>query len=165
MTYSQIAWLPLSGGLTLAGLIASWFAWRRRGLAAGLRGVAWALLPLAAYLLGVIQLGWNLVSAIVTFAGSFVFSPEKWAGLIVALGSVLLFAVAGGLRRLRARKQGGQEPASTALSTRAPAAGADGVGTGAGKAAKLPAGKGKGAAAADDDFSDVEQILRRRGIR
>ena len=159
MTYSQIAWLPLSGGLTLAGLIATWFAWRRRGLAAGLRGVAWSLLPLAAYLLGVIQLIWNLVSAIVTFAGSFVFSPEKWAGLLVVLVSVLLFAVAGVLRRARARKQGGQQAETRALATRAPAAGADGEG----KAAKLPAGKG--AAAADDDFGDVEHILRRRGIK
>jgi hypothetical protein len=47
-TYNQIAWLPLAGGLTVLGLIGSWLAWRRRGVAAGLRGVAWSLLPLAA---------------------------------------------------------------------------------------------------------------------
>lgn len=160
MTYSQIAWLPLSGGLTLAGLIVTWFAWRRRGLAAGLRGVAWSLLPLAAYLLGAIQLIWNLVSAIVSFAGSFVWSAEKWVGLLVVLFSVMLFAIAGGLRRARARRQGRQQPETKAVSTRAPAAGADGER----RAAKLPAGKGANAAG-DEDFKDVEAILRRRGIK
>ena len=40
--YSQIAWFPLCGGLTAIGLVASWFAWRRRGVAAGLRGAAWS---------------------------------------------------------------------------------------------------------------------------
>ena len=64
MTYSQIAWLPLAGGLTLLGLIGSWFAWRRRGARAGLRGVAWSLLPLALYLIGAIQLLWRFGTAI-----------------------------------------------------------------------------------------------------
>jgi hypothetical protein len=31
-TYSQIAWLPLTAGLTLIGLIISFFVWRRRGI-------------------------------------------------------------------------------------------------------------------------------------
>ena len=63
-TYSQIAWLPLTAGLTLIGLIVSFFVWRRRGAAAGLRGVAWSLLPLAAYLIGAIELLWRFGTAI-----------------------------------------------------------------------------------------------------
>ena len=75
-TYSQIAWLPLTAGLTLVGLIISFFVWRRRGAAAGLRGVAWSLLPLAAFgvlvqrrvrswwlLLPLAALTWGLVHA------------------------------------------------------------------------------------------------------
>ena len=93
-TYSQIAWLPLTAGLTLIGLIISFFVWRRRGAAAGLRGVAWSLLPLAAYLIGAIELLWRFGTAIGNFAGSFVFSPKVWAGIIVVIVSVVLFAVA-----------------------------------------------------------------------
>ena len=71
-TYSQIAWLPLAGGLTIVGLIASWIAWRRRGAGAGLRGVAWSLLPVAAYLTGAIKMLWQMGEAISSFASSFI---------------------------------------------------------------------------------------------
>ena len=94
-TYSQIAWLPLTAGLTLIGLIISFFVWRRRGAAAGLRGVAWSLLPLAAYLIGAIELLWRFGTAIGNFAGSFVFSPKVWAGIIVVIVSVVLFSLGG----------------------------------------------------------------------
>jgi len=162
VTYSQIAWLPLAGGLTLAGLIASWFAWRRRGAAAGLRGVAWSLLPLAAYLTGVIKLLWNFGSAISSFASSFVFSAQVWSGVIVTVVAVLLFFVSGGLRRRgRGRKQAGAKQEAQPLPARAAAAGS--LPAGSGRSAKAAAGKG--AAAADEDFGDVEAILRRRGIK
>ena len=72
-TYSQIAWFPLCGGLTALGLVASWFAWRRRGVAAGLRGAAWSLLPLAAYLTGAVEMLWKMGTAVTTFAASFIF--------------------------------------------------------------------------------------------
>src|SRR5215831_8503302 len=91
MTYDQIAWLPLTAGLTLAGLIVSFFVWRRRGTAAGLRGVAWSLLPLAAYLIGAIQLLWTFGTAIAHFASSFVFSQRVWAGIIVLGVAIVLF--------------------------------------------------------------------------
>ena len=152
-TYSQIAWFPLAGGLTLLGLILSWLAWRRRGVAAGLRGVAWSLLPLAAYLTGAIKMLWQMGTAIGDFASSFVFSPRVWAGVIVAGAAGVLFAVSGGLRRGRARakqvRDGGPEarpvPGSPATT----------------KALKPAKSK---AAADDDDLGEVADILRRHGI-
>ena len=110
-TYNSISWLPLAGGLTLLGLILSWVAWRRRGIAAGLRGVAWSLLPLAAYLTGAIKMLWQMGAAIGDFASSFVFSPRVWSGVIVAGAAGVLFAVSGGLRRVRRRKSGGDAAA------------------------------------------------------
>jgi hypothetical protein len=161
MTYSQIAWLPLSGGLTLLGLIGSWFAWKRRGIGAGLRGVAWSLLPLAAYLIGAIQLLWRFGTAITSFAASFVFSPRVWAGVIVTGLALVLFVVSGRMRRGRAAVRSGPAPKEQALATRqSPAAGS--LGGGKDRRARAPAGKN---AADGDDFSDIEQILRRRGIR
>ena len=70
MSYNELPWLPLCGGLTLLGLIASWVVWRRRGAAAGLRGVAWSLLPLAAYLTKAVRMLWQIGSAIGSFASS-----------------------------------------------------------------------------------------------
>ena len=158
-TYSQIAWLPLTAGLTLVGLVASFFVWRRRGAAAGLRGVAWSLLPLAAYLIGAIELLWRFGTAIGNFATSFVFSPKVWAGIIVVIVAVVLFAISGGLRGRARRRSGGQ------AATRAAGTGA-GSGVTAGKPAKaVSTGKRQASTADDDALGDAAEVLRRHGIR
>ncbi len=153
--YNQIAWLPLCGGLTILGLILSWLAWRRRGAAAGLRGVAWSLLPLAAYLTGAVKMLWQMGSAVSSFAASFVFSPRVWAGVFVAGFALVLFVVSGGMRRRRGRK-----PA--AVSGSGPAG--PGVPGPAAPGKALKPAKTKTLAVDDDDLSDVADILRRRGI-
>ena len=159
MTYGQIEWLPIAAGLAILGLILSFFAWRRRGVAAGLRGVAWSLLPVAAYLIGAIELLWRFGSAIASFASSFVFSPRVWAGIIVVIVSVVLFMVSGRLRARARRRSGGQAAPKAA-----------GAGTGATAAAGKPgkaisAPKRQSAAVDDDVLGDAAEVLRRHGIR
>jgi hypothetical protein len=138
--------------VTIVGLILSFIAWRKKGFRSGIRGVAWSLLPLAMYLTGSVGLVGRIGSAIVRFGTSFVFSPKTWLGVIFVGISAALFVVSGGIplfqsgrrreRRRRAeRKQQQQGTASPAAIGKAPA----------------PAG--------DDDLSDVEEILRRRGIK
>jgi hypothetical protein len=157
MTYGQIEWLPLTAGLTLIGLIVSFIVWRRRGAAAGLRGVAWSLLPLAAYLIGAIELLWRFGTAIGDFATSFVFSPRVWAGIIVAIVSVLLFVVSGTLRR---RRRSGKQAA-----TQVPGTSAGTIAT-AGKPAKaVGSGKRQASGLDDDVLGDAAEVLRRHGIR
>jgi hypothetical protein len=159
-TYSQIAWLPLTAGLTLIGLIASWVVWRRRGAAAGLRVAAWSLLPVALYLIGAIELLWRFGTAIGSFAASFVFSPKVWVGFAVIILALVLFTAGRGLRG-RARKRSGGQVATTS---------GNGAVGGAAKpttAISPSKGKGRGKATAlddDDDLADVAAILRRRGI-
>jgi len=153
-TYNQIAWFPLCAGLTGLGLVLSWFAFRRRGLRAGLRGVAWSLLPLAAYLTGAIEMIWKMGVAIGDFASSFVFSPEKWAGIAVTGLAIVIFVVSGMMRGRPGRRtkdvkgQDGQAGAPAAKKGQAIAA----------RSSQAPA------ATDDDDFSEIEQILRNRGI-
>ena len=156
MTYSQFAWLPLCGGLTLLGLIASWVVWRRRGAAAGLRWAAWSLLPIAAYLTHAVRMLWQIGSAIGSFATSFIFSPQVWAGVAVTGLAIVLFVVSGTLRRGRARKSGTDGAVSPAGRS-----GAGPAGTPAGKALKPAKSK---STAADDDLGDVADILRRHNI-
>jgi len=177
-TYNSIAWLPLCAGLTGLGLVASWFAWRRRGLGSGLRGVAWSLLPLAAYLTGSIEMFWKIGTAIGNFAAHLVLSPKVWSGVGVAALAVVLFFVSAPLKRRRkqARKAAaaGEPGAATDAGTSRPAvpeqAGANGNGHGArpqelepsrSRPAKVAKSKGE---PADDDMREVEEILRRRGI-
>ena len=157
-TYNQIAWFPLCAGLTGLGLVLSWFVFRRRGLRAALRGVAWSLLPLAAYLTGAIEMIWKMGVAIGDFASSFVFSPEKWAGIAVTGLAIVIFVVSG---MLRGR---GDKPAKEAKKA---AKGRDGQpGAPAAKQSQAIAARSSRAPAAtdDDDFSEIEQILRNRGI-
>ena len=156
-SYSQIEWLPLCGGLTLIGLVASWFAWRRRGAAAGLRGIAWSLLPVAAYLTRAIEMLWKMGAAVGSFATGLILSPKVWSGVIVAGASALLFVVSGFLRRRRAGKAPAAKPGPAGLPAAKPGTS---LTPAKGSAVKARVGKGDD----DDEFGDVAQILRRHGI-
>src|SRR6266581_1353398 len=152
-TWNSIAWFPLCVGLTAAGLVYSWFTWRRRGVRRGIRATAWSVLPLAAYLTGAILLIGRIGSAIVQFAGSFVFSPKTWAGVALFGLSVLLFLTSGGMPKLssgkkRARKK--EEAKQAAAGAGSGVAVPDGRGiraadVTAGAARPAKAAKGKGA--------------------
>ena len=175
-TYNSIAWLPLCAGLTGLGLVASWFAWRRRGLGSGLRGVAWSLLPLAAYLTGSIQMFWKIGTAIGNFAANLVLSPKVWSGIgVAALAVVLWFASAPGKRRRRRARKGEVDGDATGLTetgTKRAAVPDKASANGSSRPAELeptrsrPAKAAKAASKADpdDDMREIEEILRRRGI-
>ncbi len=164
MTFEQIAWFPLCAGLTAAGLVLAFLAFRRRGVGSGLRVTAWALLPMAAYLTGALQTLWRIGTAAVSFVTGLVLSPAVWAGVILTGLSVLLFMVSGVIRR---RGRSGAGGAGRAVE-QAPAAGGQerGRATPAAQPAQptKPLPSKRQAPAADDDFSDIEDILKRRGI-
>lgn len=159
MSFDQIAWLPLCGGVTVAGLVLSFLLLRRKGAGAGLRLAAWSLVPTAAYLTGILPAAWRAGEIVVGFFTGLIFSPAVWAGVAVAALSAVLFLVSGLLRR-RGR---GRAPAQAAGPARQAAPGA------APPSATAPtkpnrALPAKPAAQADDDLSDIEEILKRRGI-
>jgi hypothetical protein len=164
-TFDSVAWFPLCAGLTGLGLVVSWMALRRRGIGAGLRGAAWSLLPLAAYLTGAVEMLWRIGTAIADWVGGFVFSPRVWSGVLVTLLAVLLYVVSAALRRRSPRRSGQVE----GTGRRAVAAGPSGRQAAGERGAleRAPAGQAaarKGKADADDEFAEVEEILRRRGI-
>ena len=167
MSFEQIAWLPLCAGVTTVGLVLSFLAVRRRGWTAGLRLAAWSLLPTAAYLTGALGALWTIGATVVGFVTGLVLSPTVWAGVAVAGLSVLLFLVSGVLRgRALSKASGtrisGAEAAPAEGSRPKPATPADRV-VASPKTQPLPTVQGK-AAPKDDDFGDVEDILKRHGI-
>ncbi|MEV7804795.1 cellulose synthase [Microbispora sp. NPDC088329] len=157
MTYTDIAWLPLCAGLTAVGIGLSYLAFRRRGVTAGLRATAWSLLPLAAYLAGALRTLWNIGAAAVGFVTGLVLSPAVWAGVVLAGLSALLFVVSGTLRgrTLSRARTARPEPAGAAAAPETAAPKAAQTAKKAPRQVEQPAG---------DDFSDIEDILKRRGI-
>ena len=152
-------WLSIGGWLcvlvAIVGLVLSVLVLAKGRISRGLRGIAWSLIPLAAYLTHSVGLIGRIGSAVVQFAGSFVFSPRAWLGVILLGVSVLLFLLSGGIPLLRWRKKRDRRG-----NDRSQSAGA------AAQPGPVPATRSQPAPpAADDDLSDVQEILRRRGIK
>jgi hypothetical protein len=130
----------ISLAVTVLGLVGSWAAVRKRGAASGLRGAAWSLLPLGAYLTGLTK-----------FLADLVFSPVKWAGVIVLGLGAVLYMTSG----VMLRKGGGTAEVDSGPKK---------------KAQRAPSGDApKGAIekrqpATDPDLAEIEQILKNRGI-
>lgn len=160
--FNDLTLLPFCVGLTLLGLIGSWFAWRRRGVAAGTRGVAWSLLPVSLYLTGLLQLVWDVIRSTVSWVTHLIFSPTVWAGTALFGVSVVLYVVAGVARGRRGDKPKAQKskPAGELTAT-GPAPASAGTSTAA-KAAKPSKGKAK--QQESSEFDEIEDILKRHGI-
>jgi hypothetical protein len=145
MSYDSAAWGALAFAIsTLLGVV-TFFRWRRSGLAAGLRGSAWTILPVAAWLTGVLELAFDIGDSVGHWAIHLVFSPVVWLGIVLAGVSAVLFgaaALAGG--------RGGR--------------GADAAQAPALDRPRRAGRKSAGAPAIDDDLGDIEAILRKHGI-
>ncbi|WP_051064577.1 hypothetical protein [Nocardiopsis halotolerans] len=159
-----ITGLALGGGLTLVGLVISFFVWRAKGAASGLRGVAWSLLPLAAGLIGLMNAVWQFVMSVFGILAGLLFNPLVWAGVALAGLAVVLYVVSGVMRardvgtRPRGRKRT-SEAAEEGARPGPAAASSSGTKGQVGSAPKQSGG-------ADDlsDLGDIEELLRKRGI-
>lgn len=161
LSFAYSSWAgPVFLVVTLAGLVLSAIAWRKRGARSGIRGIAWSLLPLAAWLTHALGLVGRIVSAIVQFAGAFAFSPRTWLGVILVGVAAALFLVSGGIPFVGWRKhhKAAREAKKKAASDRPPAGGQP---TGSVERAR---GKSTVKAEAEDDLADVRDILKKHGI-
>lgn len=153
MPVASASWAALAIGLAALGAVLSWIAYRRRGPVAGLRGVAWTLLPIAAWLTGTLSLAGEIGSDVSAWAAHLIFSPFVWAGIAVAGVSAMLF-VATSLARSRAGGAGTSRKPRDAQADRAA------------KGSTPQVGPGKGSRRPADDGVDDEiaAILRKHGI-
>ncbi|MFF0743709.1 hypothetical protein ACFYVL_25280 [Streptomyces sp. NPDC004111] len=145
----------ICSAVSAAGLgIAAITAYRKRFLTAT-RLAAYSLVPVGLVMTGAV--GW---------ISGMVFKPVVWAGFGVLALAWLLFMTTraverrgGGTRKERKAARAAQREAV------APAASAPSLGAGAGAApAAAPAPSAKPKKAADEDFSDIEAILKKHGI-
>ena len=132
---------------------------RRRGRGA-VRWFALALVPAGLYLTGLVTMFRKVGSAIGSWASHLVLDPRVWTGFVMLAAAVLLLLATGLLRRRSARgsesSSGGGRTVTSRPSRAAVAPAAKG---------NVPTtGRGNGGSAREDDFSDIEEILKRRGI-
>jgi hypothetical protein len=147
----EAAWGALALTLTLLGGIYTWVAYQRRGLTAAVRGGALTLLPLAAWLTGVLELLTEIGGAVGDWAIDLAFDPRLWVGAALAVVSVVLFVVSGFL----ANRGVGATPRDPKQDKK-----------------QLPAAKPSSstpvvadpASGVDAEMAEIEAILRKRGI-
>jgi hypothetical protein len=141
------SWAALTLSLTVAGGIWTWLAFRRRGLASGLRALGFTLLPPAAYLTKTLQMFTGIAGEIGDWAGNLVWNPMVWSGIVVGAVGIGLIVISGALRtRQVARSEGPSAAGPRELP------------------AKRTSEAGQPALAGDDDMAEIEAILRKRGI-
>lgn len=137
----DVTWAALTVALTVLGAIYTWWAYRNRGSASALRGLAVTVLPAAAWLTGTLKLLTRITTAITDFATHLVFSPAVWTGVALTGLSAMLFVLSGILRN---RAVGGSAAKSLPrTSTPKPVL----------KDADL-----------DPEIAEITAILKRRGI-
>lgn len=145
MYMHDAAWLSLAVALTLLGALITWLAARRGRTAGALTAAGLTLLPMALYLTGLLRLVAILVDQAISLLVGFAFSPIVWVGS--GLGGVAFVLIAAG-RMVRHRQReaalaGGPAPQPKQV----------------GRTPTKPA-----AAPVDDEFADIEALLKRRGI-
>jgi len=138
---NDVTWYVFGLMLTVVGLFLSYRAYQKNGLAAGTRGVAWSLLPLAAALTGTLELAGDLTDEIGHFLVHLVFDPFVWIGIVLGGTSVALFVASGWLGARAGKRPEGGDPELPLTPSRKPAA------------------------PVDEDMADIEAILRKHGIQ
>ncbi|MFE9425420.1 hypothetical protein ACFYNO_20895 [Kitasatospora sp. NPDC006697] len=146
MLTGALCYLLSAAGLAIAGL----HGWRRRWRTAT-RWAGIALVPAGLYLTGLIPVGSTIGRALGDWATRLVLDPGVWTGIGLLGLAALLLAVTGV----------GRTSQSAAQEKAAPPPGTPSAPTRPAVAPNRPA---RGAAEELGDFSDIEEILRKRGI-
>jgi hypothetical protein len=144
---NDVSWGALALALTALGGIYTWWALRHRGFAPAVRAAGITLLPLAAWMTGLLQVFGSVTNAFVHFFTRLVFSPFVWLGVIVFVVAFTLIGASNALAR-RGRPDG---PA--AKSPRRPPA----------QPKSLPA-TAPHDPLIDDELAEIQAILKKRGI-
>jgi hypothetical protein len=144
---NDVSWGALALSLSILGGIYTWWALHSRGITAAVRGAGLTLLPLAAWMTGLLQVFGDIGNALAHWLTRLVFSPSVWLGMIVGFVAVVLI---GGANAVSRRVPGDKPDRRTRRAARA----APQAVTRAPKQDPL----------IDDEMAEIQAILKKRGI-
>ena len=144
-----MSWGALALSLSVVGGIYTWWALRHRGVVAAVRGAGLTLLPIAAWLTGLLQVVGEIGDSLSNWLARLVFSPSTWLGMIIGFVAIVLI---GGARMVARRGQPDKadKPDKSAVR-RTPSP----------KAVALTKSTDP---LIDDEMAEIQAILKKRGI-
>lgn len=149
MTYDGATWGAFACVLSALAGVLTYLAWQRRGARALVRGAAWTILPIAAWLTGTLRLVTEVLGDVGDWAAGLVFSPTVWLGICLAGVSAVLFGASSVLRRRSAPAEAvGGRKRGRALPPRKTVRGAGGADRAGGV----------------EGMDEIDAILRKHGI-
>jgi hypothetical protein len=142
----NVSWGALALALTVLGGTYTWWALRHRGLVAAVRGAGLTLLPIAAWMTGLLSVFGTVSDAFANWFTRLVFSPVVWLGMIVFFVAVVLI---GGANVVTRRGAPDKPRRSRRTTSEAPKAV---------QPTKTPD------RLIDDEMAEIQAILKKRGI-
>ncbi|MGI8986438.1 MAG: hypothetical protein ACR2GM_06550 [Nocardioidaceae bacterium] len=143
MVQTSWLWLPWVAMLSAGGVVGAWISWRKGRRGAAVSWLGWATVPWAAYLLGLISLGFRVIDAVGDWATRFAFNPAAWVGMVLGVVAVALIAGGTRLRGKQSRSSSAKTPRAARGSSKREV---DTDGT------------------RDPQLDEIDAILKRRGI-
>ncbi|MGW1993220.1 hypothetical protein [Embleya sp. NPDC001921] len=165
MSGADVVTGALCMALTGLGLVIAVQKARQRRFLTATRWTAAALFPIGLYLTGLATLSRRVGSAAADWATDLAFGIKAWGGVAILAFAVMLLLIA---RMIGGRKN----PDSTGAGASSDLSALTG-GTGAGgalprsqqpKPAAAPRSRRAARGAVDDEFAEIEELLRKRGI-
>jgi uncharacterized membrane protein len=154
---NDVSWGALALALTALGGIYTWWALRNRGFATAVRAAGFTLLPLAAWMTGLLKVFGDVTDSFGHFFVHLVFSPVVWLGVVVFFVAFVLIG-AGNFVRRRQDPAAGKTADKTARKT---------AGRAKGQRSVAPRAVGpatKNDPLIDDEMAEIQAILKKRGI-
>jgi hypothetical protein len=151
---NDVSWGALALALTALGGMYTWWALRHRGFASAVRGAGITLLPLAAWMTGLLEVFGDITDVLTHWLAHLVFSPVVWLGVIVFVVAFVLIGASNFLIRR-------QEP--TARSSRfSRSSRRDRADNKSDNRSVAP--RSSPDPLIDDEMAEIQAILKKRGI-
>ena len=141
-----MSWGALALSLSVLGGIYTWWALRHRGMVAAVRGAGLTLLPIAAWLTGLLQVFGDITDSLSNWLAHLVFNPSTWLGMLIGFVAIVLI---GGARAVTRRGQPDKPDKAVARRTSSP---------------KAVAPTQANDPLIDDEMAEIQAILKKRGI-
>ena len=156
---NDASWGALALSLTVLGGIYTWWSLRHRGFTAAVRAAGITLLPLAAWMTGLLEVLGDVTSAFAHWFTRLVFSPVVWLGMVVF---VVAFVMIGGANAVSRRLD--PKPAKSRRGDKTgDRAGDRAAGKGA-RETKAVRATSRPDPLIDDEMAEIQAILKKRGI-